>query len=165
MIKWRNWRCRIGWGQGATLAVLAFAWLSLCGCAGPAQEPVNLSEPGWRVRQEAVVWRPRGTAPELMGELLVAVNPDGRRLIQLSKQTLPVVTAQESSAGWTLSSSLRSGRFGGHGAPTDRTPWFQFTSLPPSAPVSARWHLESDTNGWKLTNPATGESVEGSNVP
>jgi hypothetical protein len=152
---------RFGW-RGTSAVFGLVLDLIVSGCAGPVQAPVNLSEPGWRVSEASVVWRPRGSAPELVGELLVAVNPDGRRLVQFSKQTLPVVTAQMDAAGWSLSSSLRARRYGGRGSPTDRVPWFQFTRLPPVPPFSGRWHWESAAGGgWRLANPSTGEFVEG----
>lgn len=135
--------------------------LCLTGCMGPHLSPIDLREPGWLVTESQVVWRPRRDAPELVGELMVATNPDGRRLVQLSKQSLPLITAQESVQGWNLSSTLRRGRFGGPLPATDRVPWFQFSTLPPTPPASFRWNLERHTNGWwRLSNLKTGERVE-----
>ena len=148
--------------HSATGCVIVGLLLIVCGCAGPRLAPVDLQEPGWVVRESQVVWRPRRDAPELVGELMVATHPDGRRFVQHSKQALPLITAQESSRGWNLSSTLRRGRFGGGPPATDRVPWFQFSSIPPSLPVSSRWQLETGTNGmWRLSQPATGEVVEG----
>ncbi len=146
-----------GWLAGSALGAL----LCLTGCVGPKLGPVDLREPGWVVRESQVVWRPRREAPELVGELMVAMNPDGRRFVQLSKQSLPLITAQESVLGWNLSSTLRRGRFGGPLPPTDRVPWFQFSAIPPTPPTSSRWKLERHTNGWwRLSNFKTGELVE-----
>ncbi|HTI72918.1 MAG TPA: hypothetical protein VMF06_23295 [Candidatus Limnocylindria bacterium] len=153
-------------GRGRSMApvlgtLAAAVWL--LGCAGPALAPVNLAEAGWTVREAQVVWRPRRAAPELVGELLVATNSDGRQLIQFSKQTLPVVTAQVASNGWNLSSPLRHGRYGGRLPPTDRVPWFELAQWPPAPQLDSRWRLEMLTNAaWRLGNPRTGESVEGS---
>ncbi|HTH47681.1 MAG TPA: hypothetical protein VMB21_09245 [Candidatus Limnocylindria bacterium] len=135
----------------------------LAGCAGPELPPVNLAAPGWHVSEAPAVWRPKRAAPELIGELLVATNPDGSRLVQFSKQSLPLITAQVATNGWNISSPLRSGRFGGTHTPTTRVPWFQITELPPTHdPVSPPWQLHTETNGaWKLTNGRTGESLEG----
>ena len=151
-----------GFLQRCWLAGIPFgALLWLTGCMGPKLGPVDLREPGWVVRESQVVWRPRREAPELVGELMVATNPDGRRLVQISKQSLPLVTAQQSALGWNLSSTLRRGRFGGPLPATDRVPWFQFSALPPTSPTSIRWKLERHTNGWwRLSNFNTGEQVE-----
>lgn len=148
--------------RAATGGIILGSLLFACGCAGPRLAPVDLQESGWVVRESQVVWRPRRDAPELVGELMVATHPDGRRFVQLSKQALPLVTAQQASQGWNLSSTLRRGRFGGGLPATDRVPWFQFSTLPPSRPISPRWRLETGTNGaWRLSQPDTGEVVEG----
>ena len=140
--------------------ILAATWSG--GCASRPIPPVNLAEDGWQVRESTIVWRPRRKAPELLGELLIAHHPDGRRLVQLSKQSLPLVTAQSDTNGWMITSTLRSGRFGGTLPATDRVPWFLLESLPPHPPQSSRWQVETLTNGfWHLGNSRTGEYVEG----
>ncbi len=135
----------------------------LSGCAAPRLAPADLSAPGWRVQEVPAVWRPRRDAPELIGELLVATHPGGDRLVQFSKQALPVVTAQVAEGGWVLSSPLRRGRFGGRRNPTDRVPWFRLSGLPPGAEAgSGRWRLTPLPDGaWRLSNDRTGESLEG----
>ena len=124
---------------------------------------MNLAAPGWTVQEAQAVWRPKRAAPELIGELLVATNPDGSRLVQFSKQSLPLVTAQVATNGWNLSSPLRPGRFGGTHTPTCRVPWFQLTELPPTNGPRARpWSLSRSTGGtWRLANESTGEFLEG----
>ena len=144
----------------AVLLVLAGG---MSGCAGPELPPVNLAAPGWTVHEAQAVWRPKREAPELIGELLVATHPDGSRLVQFSKQSLPLVTAQVATNGWNLSSPLRAGRFGGTHTPTDRVPWFLLTELPPiNGPRARPWALDRSTGGtWRLFNARTGEFLEG----
>ena len=152
----RAGRSRMRAGLGLLLAVLA------TGCIVPRLAPVDLAAPGWRVQETQAVWCPRAGAPELLGELLVATHPDGRRLVQFSKQNLPLVTAQANSGGWALSSSLRKGRFGGKGRPTTRVPWYQLTELPPAAPEEkSGWRLTESAIGWRLAHSGTGEYLEG----
>lgn len=133
-----------------------------CGCAAPRIAPVDLSEPGWTVRESAAVWHPPGGRPELAGELLVASHRDGRLLVQFSKQSLPVVTATATPEGWSIGTPLRRTPLGGRGRPTDRVPWFQFRSVPPGPPASPRWRLaEAPPGMWRLEAARGGESVEG----
>jgi hypothetical protein len=133
------------------------------GCAAPRLAPIDLAEPGWTVRESAAVWHPPGNAPELAGEILVASHPDGRLFVQFSKQTLPVVAATATPAGWSVGSPLRRGAVGGRGRPTDRVPWFQIRSLPPGDPASQRWQLvRSNGVPWRLRAVRGNEFVEGS---
>jgi len=149
-------------GLARSLPGWLLALLLLSGCVTPRLAPVDFAAPGWRVQEAQAVWCPRSEAPELIGELLLATHPDGRRLVQFSKQNLPLVTAQEDSEGWVLSSSLRKGRFGGKGRPTQRVPWFQIATLPPGAPgADSDWRLTKSATGWRLAHPSTGEYVEG----
>ncbi len=133
------------------------------GCAAPRLAPVDLAEPGWTIRESAAVWHPPGNAPELAGELLVASHPDGRRFVQFSKQSFPVVVATVAPAGWSIGSPLRKGPpFGGRGRPTDRVPWFQFRSLPPGTPDSPRWQsVGTPGQPWRLQATRGNEFVEG----
>jgi hypothetical protein len=143
-------------------APLIGALLLGAGCAAPRLAPVDVSEPGWSLSETPAVWRPRRDAPELVGELIVAVHRDGRRLVQFHKQTVPVVTAQTAPEGWRLSSPLRPGAHGGTGRPTTRVPWFQIHRLPPDPQVKNPWRLSAESHGaWRLSNPRTGEFVEG----
>lgn len=144
---------------GAIVAVVACL---TTGCVAPRLAPADLTEPGWRVQEVPAVWCPKRGAPELTGELLLASHPDGRRLVQFSKQSLPLVTAQMDARSWCISSSVRSGRWGGALPPTDRVPWFLFTELPPARVASPRWNLSVAPDGtWRLVSLAKGEFVEG----
>lgn len=142
--------------------LIALIAAAAAGCVAPRLQPVDLSVPGWRVQEAQAVWCPGGNAPELVGELLVATHADGRRLVQFSKQNLPLVTAQVGPGGWALTSSLRQGRFGGKGQPTARVPWFQISGLPPASPATGSgWQLTKSDSGWRLANARSGEYVEG----
>ncbi|MFO1460908.1 MAG: hypothetical protein U1G08_16075 [Verrucomicrobiota bacterium] len=144
-------------------ALLLLGLLSLgAGCStAPTFPTVDLSEAGWKVRELPAVWRPRRGAPELTGELLVAVN-GGSRLVQFSKQGLPVLTAQTSTNGWRISSALQSGSHTGRLPPPRQVLWFLIDRSPPTSAVPSPWRLEDrgSGGGWTLSNPRTGESLE-----
>lgn len=135
------------------------------GCFAPDIAPVALTSPGWRSSETPVVWRPSTKSPELTGELLLASHEDGSRFIQFSKGGLPVVVAQQSAVGWRISSSLRSGTFGGRGSPPSSVAWFQLRSIPPTS-MSPPWVLTNlATGGWVVVHPRTGEMLEGPGNP
>ncbi len=135
------------------------------GCRAPQFPPVALASRGWTSDETPVVWRPSAKAPELTGELLFASHEDGSRFIQFSKGGLPVVIAQQSVGLWRISSSLRSGSYGGHGAPPSSIVWFQLRSVPPVA-MALPWVLARSTNGsWTVVHSRTGETLEGPGAP
>jgi hypothetical protein len=142
-------------------AVLASALVTAgCLATGPKLAPLNLSEPGWRLQETAAVWIPKTDGPQLVGELLVALHPDGRRWIQFSKQTMPVVSARQTPEAWEISSSLSNARHSGRGQPPARVLWLQLDGLPPGR-VTSPWSLENRADGsWRLSNPRTGESLD-----
>ncbi|MBL9172258.1 MAG: hypothetical protein JNL10_01875 [Verrucomicrobiales bacterium] len=158
-------RRRIG---RAGAAVLLLGVLSMgAGCStAPTFPPVDLSEAGWKVRELPAVWRPRRGAPELTGELLVAVNGVSR-LVQFSKQGMPVLTAQVSTNGWRVSSALQAGSHTGRLPAPRQVLWFLIDGSPPKTGIQTPWRLENPGpgGGWTLSNPRTGESLETAPVP
>jgi hypothetical protein len=144
-----------------------FQLLLATGCGTvPAVPPADLSQPGWTTRQGQAVWRPGKAAPELAGDLVVATRDDGSCFIQFAKTPLPLVTAQVTTNAWRLyivpTDTTRSG---GGEAPL-RVVWFCLprclAHLSPGKPW--RWETLQD-NGWRLSNPTTGESLEGYLTP
>lgn len=136
--------------------------LLLSGCAtAPALPPVDLSQPGWDVRESPALWRPRRDAPELAGELLVAVQGKDR-LVQFSKQGLPVVTAVVTSNRWQVTSALRAGIHGGRLPAPAGVLWFAVDASPPKIRPERPWSLDQDgpEDRWRLTNTRTGEFLE-----
>lgn len=135
------------------------------GCANIQVPPSSLERPGWVVQETAAIWRPPTAATELAGELLSARHTDGSLFVQFSKQGLPLVTARTTTNYWEISSAMRSQRHTGrlrHGGPPDQVPWFYCATVPPVAPKNSRWQVTSKPDGiWRITNPRTGEFVEG----
>lgn len=156
-----------GRGQGWIRSILQTALLTVValattGCIAPKLPPANLSSPGWVVRDVPALWRPSSEAEEIAGEILWARNSDAAALfVQFSKGGLPILVAREEPAGWTLSSSLRKGTYGGRGSGPRQVPWFQLSTMPP-ARVAAPWQVDTTAGDrWILSNPRTGERLEG----
>src|SRR5688572_29399594 len=75
----------------------------LTGCRSlPTQPPMNLGEPGWTIRQGQAAWRPKSDAPDIAGDLLVAMHVDGRSQVQFTKPPLPFVVAQRHANSWQI---------------------------------------------------------------
>ena len=158
-------RIRTPSGSMASAVVISIIAGLGSGCFAPTLAPVALTSPGWSSSETPVVWRPSTKAPELTGELLLASHEDGSRLIQFSKGGLPVVVAQQSAVGWRISSSLRSGSFGGRGSPPSSVVWVQIRSVPPTS-MSPPWALTKLSNGgWAVVHSRTGELLEGPKNP
>ena len=170
---------------------LSLALLALViGCRTVAPlPPVNLSEPGWTLRQGQAVWQSQRDAPEIAGELLLATNPDGRALLQFTKTPLPFVTAQLSGDAWQIEFTPQQRRFAGMGTAPPRLLWVHLAGALGQAPIEHRQnantsaaadhahgapirqarlrlpeplHFEwADEHSWKLENRDTGEAISG----
>lgn len=156
--------------QGETLVKGAFRWISvvalalwITGCATiPPLPPVNTAEPGWQLRQGQALWKPNREAPEIAGEVLLATNPDGRTLLQFTKNPLPFVTVQTSNQLWEIDFVPQQRRFSGKGTPTPRLIWVHLSrALNGQAVRSPLVFTNSTGDEWRLENPRSGETVMG----
>src|SRR5204862_5812199 len=87
--------------------------------------PVNLNEPGWKIRRGQAVWKPNKSAPEIAGELTFASNPDGRAVLEFTKTPFPIAVAQVTSNQWQIEFPAQQKRFSGRGRPPARIGWLQ----------------------------------------
>lgn len=135
----------------------------LAGCFTPPRlSPVNLTEPGWHVRNGQAVWRFNKDAPELAGEVSVATHTSGRSLVQFTKTPLPFVVARREPGAWEIEFPPRNRRFGGHGAPWARFGWLHLAACLQGQAAPKGWTFEQLPEGrWRLANPSTGEQMEG----
>ena len=143
------------------------AALLLAGCRTcPALSPVDLTAPGWKLRQGQAVWRSKPEAPEIAGELLLATHSDGRAFLQFTKTPIPFVVVQTASNAWQIEFVADNRTYSGHGTGPGRIGWLQvarsFTGATPKPP----WHWEDRPgNGWRLENQRGGETIEGYLTP
>jgi hypothetical protein len=128
--------------------------------------PVNLSEPGWTIRQGQAVWRQRHATPEVAGELLVAAHRDGRTLVQFTKTPVPFLVAQITSNAWQIRFVAENRTYSGYGLPPTRLGWLFLARCLNgiSPPHSWRWQ-DLDEGRWRLENEKTGELLEGFLAP
>ena len=149
------------------MKVLLRTWLILLGlvagtvgCTLHRMPPWNLEAPGWSSHEAAAVWRPRQGAPELTGELLIVNHIDGARLVQFSKQGIPLVVTRVDRQGWDIRSPMQSSVHSGKGRPPAGVLWFLVDEFPPSRPAHSAWSLRLLDDAWILENKAKGEFLE-----
>jgi hypothetical protein len=129
----------------------------LAGCVRAPMAPLDLSGPGWRMREAAALWTPGRGGEELAGELWLADRGGRETLVQFRKQGIPMVTARTDGVGWEIRSSLRRGRATGRGEPPERWLWFQLVLGKPAV----GWERVDLGDGrWRLEQPETGERME-----
>jgi len=145
--------------------LLAFFLLAGCRTASP-MPPVNVREPGWNVQQGQAVWRSRRNAPEIAGELVVAMHPDGRSLVQFTTTPLPFVVAQATIDSWQVQFVPQNKVYSGRGQPPARLIWLHLAQCLRGGdpPGNLLWRQLAN-QGWRLEDRSTGESLEGYLAP
>ena len=148
--------------SGAAIFLCAFL---LSGCRTvPNLPPADLSQPGWKARQGQGVWKAGPDAPEIAGELLLAIHPQRGTVLQFLKTPFPIVVAQSSTEGWKITSGGR--EFSGGGSPPARISWFQLAAAIQSRRLSDEWTFtKSDEQTFRLENSRTGEFIDGYFAP
>jgi hypothetical protein len=142
------------------LSILGTFLLFGCRSAGPLAS-VDLSQPGWKVRQGEAVWVRGPKGPELAGDLTVATAPD-RVVVQFSKTPFPIVTAQKTADAWEIQIPVQNKRHSGHGRPPHQIFWLYLPQMLAGERASHGWKVERlPDNHFRLRNWATHESLEG----
>lgn len=141
--------------------LLMALWLTGCRTVPPAA-PVDLSGPGWTVRQGQAVWKPKPSAAGIAGELLVAMNQDGRSVVQFTKTPLPIVSAELSTNSWRFTIAAAGRTYAGPGAPPDRVMWLQFPDGLIGRHTSTNWYFaRTKDDAWHFENLQTEEALDG----
>jgi len=146
-----------------------YVYLLLClipglfsGCQSPVKSLFTATGPEWRVQQGQVLWRPQKGLPEFGGDLVLAGDDSGRRLIQFDKTPMAILSAQTTTNRWLIKFPQRNLSFSGWGAGSTR---FSFLYLPAALegkklPKDLHFERKAD-GGWRLENSRTGETLEG----
>ena len=147
--------------SGVLCLALLLTGLSF-GCRSvPPLPAVDLKEPGWTVHQGQAVWKRGPEMPEIAGEILVATRPNGRAFVQFSKNPFPLVIAQRTSNTWQVETPTDGKRYSGHGTPPARLIFLHLANVLSGSPPPKGWTWQkANDNGWRLTNPSRGESLE-----
>jgi len=136
-------------------------WLSGCRTV-PSAPPVNLSEPGWVIRQGQAVWSPKPGETDIAGDLLVAMHRDGRSMVQFTKPPLPFVVAQRDSNSWHVQFFAQNKIYSGHGEPPNRIAWLHLPYGLIGRHSDTNWFLARKPDGsWHFENLVTEEMLDG----
>lgn len=134
----------------------------------PTLAPFDLAAPGWTLREGQATWRSRTGAPEMTGELLVATHPDGAAFVQLTKNPLPILSAQTTTNRWQIQFHPQNRTCAGSGEPPQRIAWLHLARCVTGGAMllSDDWRFQRIRGGvWRLANSDTGESIEGFLTP
>jgi hypothetical protein len=119
--------------------VLAGGILWITGCATtPPSKAIDLSAPGWSVRQGQALWQPGNDKPEIAGDVVLSTHPSNGQYIQFSK-TLPILSARIFPRGWEFENSAEQKHYSGRGNPPDRIVWLQLLRVLEGQKVDNRW--------------------------
>lgn len=146
------------------VAALAICFLLVLatGCQTVAPLPaVDFNQPGWTVRQGQAVWKRGRNMPEIAGDIIVATGPDGRSFVQFSKNPFPLMIAQSTANSWQVETPTDNKRYSGRGNPPKRLIFLYVPRVLEGKPLPPHWTWQKlENNGWRLQNPANGESLE-----
>lgn len=143
-------------------ALLLFALMFFNGCRTAPLPAIDLTAPGWMLYQGQAVWRTKGNAPEVAGEIIFATNRRGETLLQLTKNPLPFVTVQTRGDAWQIYFAPERRRFSGRGTPSTRLSWVHLARALNGAAPPAPLHFEQTAErGFTLRNSESGESITG----
>ena len=149
--------------RAACGVLVTLAALILAGCRSlPLQPPIDLSRPGWIVREGQAIWRPRAGADGVAGDLVVAKHPDGRSVVQFTKTPLPFLVAQRTAEGWQAQFIPRNKTYSGRGEPPTRLLWLHLPEALARGRAGDGFRFTTNaTGGWRFERRASGESLEG----
>jgi hypothetical protein len=133
----------------------------LTGCrTAPKSVPINLSGPGWQVRQGQAIWRSKRSAPEIAGDVVMATHTNGAAFIQFSKNPLPLLTGQIGPQGWRAEFIPEQRTMSGRGIPPSQLIWLHLLrALQGAVPPQDFTFGKTPDGATNIENRWTGEQV------
>lgn len=147
------------------LALLAGA-LFCGGCRTTPKSLFTAAGSDWKVQTGLALWRPETGKPEIGGDLVLAGDAAGRRLLQFDKTPLSVVSVQMTSNEWLVQFPQVGRSFSGHQPGPTRFLWLYLPAAltGETLPTPLQFKRKPE-GGWRLENSKTGESLEGFLAP
>jgi hypothetical protein len=135
--------------------------LTSCSTLSRPLPPVNLSEPGWTVRQGQAVWTlPRGQK-DIAGEVILATGPADKAFVQFSKSPFTLVVGQLDAKHWQVEFPPQNKHYAGPGTPPKRIIWLYLPRVLAGKSPPRGWSWSESEGNWRLQNPENGEAIEG----
>jgi len=142
--------------------VLLLLTVVLTGCSTAPFHPVDLQQPGWKVYQGQAVWQRPQAAPDIAGDVLLALRPTGDAFVQFGKNGFPLLVAQSAPNHWQVELPTQNQRYSGGGLPPRRLLILYLPRALEGQALPAGWAWSTSTNGgWRLENRRSGEYLEG----
>ncbi len=151
---------RKGTGEGGWAACFCLIAFLTASCRTPTFQQVDLSAPGWQNRTGQAIWKPDGSKPEIVGDILVASDAEGNAYLQFSK-ALPIVSARLTRRSWQIEFPPQNKRYAAPGNPPARIGWLQLLRALNGHEIPSPWEITERTPGsLTLLNGRTGERIE-----
>lgn len=153
---------RPSWGRAT--ALVAASLTLLAGCATlDERQPLDISQPGWRVSEGQATWVPGHAQMPLTGELLLANGPGESLCVQFSKPPFTLVSGQAAGESWRIEYPLQRKASAGRQPPPLDLVWFALPrALASQGKPIPGWDFRRKAGGeWSLMNGRTGEQLEG----
>ena len=142
---------------------MGFVFAAITGCAigTPTLEKVDLEEPGWRLYNGQALWNPGAKRPTIAGEIIVASHERGDILVDFSKSTLPLITAQIVGDIWRFEVFESGKSYSGKTPPPKRVFWFYLPALVEGKSLPKSWMAETTEEGaWTVRRKGTDEMIK-----
>jgi len=141
------------------LVSLFLMFLLGCVTSGP-MAPLDMSAPGWQVRQGQAIWKPDSKKPEITGDIVLAANPSGNSYLQFSK-TMPIVSAQTTPDRWSVEFPPENKHYSGGGTGPARLVWVQLLRVIEGRELKGDWRLIYPSKEFiALEDDESGERLE-----
>ena len=116
---------------------------------------------GWTVHRGQGLWRANRSAPEIAGEVLVAIHPREPAVVQFAKPPFNLVAARVAASAWEVEFPAEQKHYRGGGDPPHRLIWPFIPAIIEGGPRPKNWTVfESAKGHWQFENIKTGERLQ-----
>lgn len=124
---------------------------------------MDLSDPGWVVREGQAVWHRKGADAGIPGRLQVAMHWDGRSVVTFTTPSGDSAVAQIRTNGWQVRAPGAARFVTGRGPLPEWSLWLQLPDgLLGNSAIVTDWTMARERGQpWRFYNDVIGESIDG----